>query len=592
MMLTANNITYRVGGRTLFEKASMRIDPGHHIGLVGPNGTGKSTLFGLLSGELDPDAGDIERSQELTIGMIRQDLPSDGTSILDVVLAADKKRAELLHQLENDPDPMHIGELYAALEDIQAFEAPSRAAIVLSGLGFDEQAQLRPISSYSGGWRMRVALAAALFTEPDILLLDEPTNHLDIESIVWLEQFLKRYPKAFIMISHDRDMLNRTVDAILHLDQLRLTHYTGNYDRFERLRAEQAQHLVAQATKQQAEQSHMQAFVNRFRAGTKAKQAQSRLKMLEKMVLIQPPAEAQAVKFNFPEPEELPSPMIKIEQVSVGYTPGQPVLSRLNLTLGFGDRIALLGANGNGKSTLIKLLFGTLTPETGQVERLGKLRMGYFAQHQTEALDVTRTPFQLIREATPGTAESKQRAILGKFHFDKHKADTLISSLSGGEKVRLLFCIMSMTAPHLMLLDEPTNHLDMQARDALMQALNLYPGTIILVSHDPHLVECVADQLWLVANGSCRPYDGDIEDYRAQVLAARRGESKLTTVPAKAKSNDASKRLRTIETNLAKLQKEKIALEQSMQKEDYAKIAKVTSEIEALEAEWLGLQEN
>jgi ATP-binding cassette subfamily F protein 3 len=524
-MLSITDLTFRIAGRTLLEKVTVNIPAGHRVGLVGPNGTGKSTLFKLISGELASDGGDIKLIKGATMGMVRQDLPEDDTTLIDVVLDADKERMALFKEAETTEDPDRIGYIYTRLEEIRAYDAPSRAATILAGLGFNDAAQNSPISSFSGGWRARVALAAALFLQPNLLLLDEPTNHLDFEAMVWLENYLARYEGTFIIISHDRDILNKTVDHILHLENLKLVNYTGNYDQFERRRAERMLNQQAMHEKQTAQKAKMMEFVNRFKAkASKARQAQSRLKMIEKMDIVDAVMADRVTAFVFPEPEELKSPLITLEDVEAGYEKGKPVLRKLNLRIDMDDRIALLGANGNGKSTLVKILSSRLTPLHGQLLKSGKLKVGYFAQFQTDELNVEQTPFEVMREVMKDKPQSKIRASLGNFGFDKHKADTKVGELSGGEKARLLFCLMSFDAPHIMLLDEPTNHLDIDAREALMQALNNYNGAVILVSHDPHLVDCVADRLWLVADGTCKPYNDDLEAYRNLIVQQRRKE--------------------------------------------------------------------
>ena len=550
-MLSITDITYRVGGRALFEKASLSIPAGRRVGLVGPNGTGKSTLFKLIAGELTLDGGDITLVNKATIGMVRQDLPEDDTTLIDVVLGSDKERAALFKEAETTEDPERIGYIYTRLEEISAYDAPSRAATILAGLGFNDKAQNSAISTFSGGWRMRVALASALFLQPDLLMLDEPTNHLDFEAMVWLENYLMNYSKTLIIISHDRDILNKTVDHIVHLDNKKLVSYTGNYNQFERRRAEKMINQQALHNKQMAQKEHMMKFVERFRAkASKARQAQSRLKAIEKMDIVDAVIAERVTAFTFPEPDELPSPIITLDNVDVGYEKGSPVLRNLNLRIDMDDRIALLGANGNGKSTLVKLLSGRLSTMAGEMYKSGKLRIGYFAQHQTEELDINHTPYELMQEAMKDKHESKVRAAIGKFGFDKHKADTRVAELSGGEKARLLFCLMSFNAPHIMLLDEPTNHLDIDAREALMQALNNYNGAVILVSHDPHLVECVADRLWIVADGGCKPYDDDLEAYRNLVVMQRRKER------SEAKEALRDKKETKIKTKTTSLEKE------------------------------------
>lgn len=557
-MLTINDLTYRIAGRTLLEKVSVSIGAGHRVGLVGPNGTGKSTLFKLISGELQSDGGDISLIKGATMGMVRQDLPDDNTPIIDVVLDSHKERASLLKEAETTEDPDRIGYIYERLDAIGAYDAPARVATILAGLGFSDAAQNQPINSISGGWRARVALAAALFVEPNLLLLDEPTNHLDFEAMIWLENYLQRYKHTFIIISHDRDILNKTVDHILHLENLKLVNYTGNYDQFERRRAERMLGQQALHEKQQKQKARMMEFVNRFKAkASKARQAQSRLKMIEKMDIVDAVMADRVTAFEFPEPEELKSPLITLEDVDAGYEPGKPILKKLNLRIDMDDRIALLGANGNGKSTLVKLLSGRLSPQHGQLLKSGKLRIGYFAQFQTDELDVNLTPFEVMRDVMRDRPQAKIRAALGNFGFDKHKADTKVGELSGGEKARLLFCLMSYDAPHIMLLDEPTNHLDIDAREALMQALNNYKGAVILVSHDPHLVECVADRLWLVADGTCKPYDDDLDGYRNLIVQQRRREREQVRQEArnqKTGNKNDDKNTSSQEKQLAKLE--------------------------------------
>jgi ATP-binding cassette subfamily F protein 3 len=524
-MLSIQNLTYRIAGRTLLNNVSVNIPAGHRVGLVGPNGVGKSTLFKLITGDLASDGGDIALIKGASLAMVRQDLPEDDTPIIDIVLAADIERAELLREAETTADIDRIGYIYERLNEINAYEAPSRAAAILAGLGFDEKAQANPISFFSGGWRARVALAAVLFKQPNVLLLDEPTNHLDFESLIWLENFLMRYRETLIIISHDRDILNKTVDHILHLEHQKLVQYTGNYDQFERRRAEKLMNQQALHDRQQAQKAQMMKFVDRFRAtASKARQAQSRLKAIEKMDIVDAVIAERVTAFTFPEPKEMKSPLIRLDHVDAGYAADKPVLRKLNLTINHTDRIALLGANGNGKSTLVKILSDRLAPMAGTIHKSGKLKVGYFAQFQTDELNIEQTPFEIMQEAMKEGSEVKVRSTLSRFGFDKRKADTRVGEISGGEKARLLFCLMSSEAPHIMLLDEPTNHLDIDAREALIQALNNYSGAIILVSHDPHLVECVADQLWLVANGTCKPYDEDLDSYRKLVIRQRRLE--------------------------------------------------------------------
>lgn len=554
-MLSIQDLTYRVGGRTLLERASLSIGSGQRVGLVGPNGIGKSTLFKLIAGELVADGGDINLIKNATVGWVRQDLPEDDTKLIDIVLAADTERAALMLEAETVEDPERMAYIYTRLDEIDAYDAPSRAASILAGLGFDSAAQLRPISDFSGGWRMRVALAATLFRQPNLLMLDEPTNHLDFEAMVWLENYLMRYKETLLIISHDRDILNKTVTHILHMEDKKLNAYTGTYDEFERRRAERLLNQAALREKQLKQKAHMQKFVDRFGAtASKARQAQSRLKAIQKMDIVDAVMADRVTAFEFPEPQELRSPLITLDHVDAGYEPGKPILKKLNLRIDMDDRIALLGANGNGKSTLVKLLSGRLAEMGGDIVKSGKLKIGYFAQFQTDELDVTKTPYQIMQEAMIGIPEPRVRGALGRFGFDKDKADTLVGSCSGGEKARLLFCLMSYDAPHILLLDEPTNHLDIDAREALTQAINNYTGAVILVSHDPHLVENVCDRLWLVADGTCVPYEGDLEEYRKLIVAQRKREREGAKQEAKKTKNEKKAAGNAAEKEAAKLE--------------------------------------
>ena len=518
-MLQISDITYSVEGRPLFEGASATIPTGHKVGLVGQNGTGKTTLFRLIRGELALEGGDIAMPARARIGGVAQEVPSSSTSLLDTVLAADTERASLLAEAEVATDPHRIAEVQARLTDIDAWSAEGRASTILKGLGFDAAAQLRPCSDFSGGWRMRVALAGVLFAQPDLLLLDEPTNYLDLEGALWLESYLAKYPHTVIIISHDRGLLNRAVGGILHLENRKLTYWSGPYDQFARQRAELRAVQAAEAKKQDARRAHLQSFVDRFKAkASKAVQAQSRVKMLEKMTPILAPEEAKKVVFTFPEPEQLSPPIITMDGTSVGYD-GPPVLRKLDLRIDQDDRIALLGKNGEGKSTLSKLLAGKLPAAGGQMTRSSKLRIGYFAQHQVDELHLDETPLQHIMRLRPGEGQPKLRARLAGFGLGADQADTLVGRLSGGQKARLSLLLATIDAPHLLILDEPTNHLDIESREALVTALTEYSGAVILVSHDMHLLGLVADRLWLVKGGAVIPYQGDLESYRRELLA-------------------------------------------------------------------------
>ena len=524
-MLHINNLTYRIGPRLLFDGATVAVNKGERVGLVGRNGSGKTTLLRLLSGEIAPDLGEAGIAGRGRIGRVKQEAPGGQRSLLDTVLAADEERTALLAEAETAKEPHRIAEIHERLATIKAESAPARAARILAGLGFDDEAQQRPCAEFSGGWRMRVALASLLFSEPDLLLLDEPTNHLDLEATLWLEGYLRSYPGTLLLISHDRDLLNRVPQKIIHLEGGKLTLYNGNYDTFERTRRERLEREAATNAKIMAQRRHMQAFVDRFRyKASKARQAQSRLKALEKLQPIVTMVEETTTSFDFPQPTPLSSPLIAMEKVAVGYTPAKPVLKGLDLRLDMDDRIALLGANGNGKSTLVRLLAGRLKAMDGKQIRSPKLKVGYFAQDQADELDMTATPLAHMERLMPMQTETRLRAQLGRFGLQKAKAETEVGKLSGGEKARLLFALMSREAPQVLLLDEPTNHLDVDAREALVQALSAYDGAVVLVTHDPHLIELVADRLWLVKDGTVAPYDGDLQDYRQLLLEQRRQE--------------------------------------------------------------------
>ena len=517
-MLKISNISYAVEGRPLFEGASATIPTGHKVGLIGRNGAGKTTLFKLIRGELVLEGGSITLPDRARIGGVAQEVPSNEVSLIDTVLAADKERAALMAEAETATDPNRIAEVQTRLTDIDAWSAESRAASILKGLGFDQPEQLMPCSAFSGGWRMRVALAAVLFSQPDYLLLDEPTNYLDLEGALWLENYLVKYPHTVLIISHDRELLNRSVGAILHLDERKLTYYTGPYDQFVLQRAAKRAVQAAAAKKQDLQRAHLQSFVDRFKAkASKAKQAQSRVKMLEKMTPITAPEDAARVVFTFPTPEELSPPIIATEAASVGY--GETiVLKDLNLRIDQDDRIALLGKNGQGKSTLAKLLSGRLEKKNGKFITSSKLRIGFFAQHQVDELYVDETPIQHLTRLRGHEGQARIRARLASFGLGATQADTEVGRLSGGQKARLSLLLATIDAPHLLILDEPTNHLDIESREALVEALTAYSGAVILVSHDMHLLSLVADRLWLVKDGSVAPYDDDLQSYRSMLL--------------------------------------------------------------------------
>jgi ATP-binding cassette subfamily F protein 3 len=578
-MLHINDLTYRIGERLLIDHATVAIADGAKVGLVGKNGAGKTTLFRIIAGELGTESGSIGRPKNSRIGQVAQEAPGGPESLIEVVIAADLERASLMAEAETALDPHRIAEIHTRLADIDAHSAEARAASILAGLGFDEATQQGPCSALSGGWRMRVALAATLFTAPDILLLDEPTNYLDLEGTVWLENFVARYPYTVVMISHDRDLLNRAVDTIVHLDQGKLTLYRGGYDSFDRQRRER-QALLSKAKKKQDDQrAHMQAFVDRFRAkASKARQAQSRMKMLEKMEPIAALADDTILPFSFPDPAKpMAPPIITMEHASVGYEPGVPVLTKLDLRIDDDDRIGLLGSNGNGKSTLAKLIAGRMQPMDGRLRRLHRLSVAYFAQHQLDELNPAASAYDHVRDLLPDATEAQARARTGAMGFTRSKMDTPAKDLSGGEKARLLLGIATFTGPNLMILDEPTNHLDIDSREALVQALAEYKGAVILISHDRHLTEASVDRLWLVADGTVSNFDGDMTDYRNQVLDGRSGRNAGRATRAVVKGNNGAnagqekrresarrredsaplrKRVREAESAIAKLQKD------------------------------------
>ena len=543
-MLHINDLSYRIQGRPLFEHATAGIPDGHKVGLVGRNGTGKTTLLRLIGGEIHPDDGAISFPKNATIAHVSQEAPGGPETLLETVLAAHPELAALSAEAETAEDGHRIAEIHTRLSDIDAHSAPARAARILSGLGFDEAAQARPCAEFSGGWRMRVALAGALFAAPDILLLDEPTNYLDLEGTLWLEDFIQGYPHTVLIVSHDRDLLNKAVDSILHLTEKRLAFYTGGYDRFEETRREQQRLQLKLKKGQDDARRKMEAFVERFRAkATKARQAQSRLKALAKMQPIAAEIDSEVVPFRFPSPERpLGNPLIRVENASVGYNPAKPVLRNVNLRLDSDDRVGLLGSNGNGKSTLAKLLCGKLSPLEGLRRASNKLEYGYFAQHQLDELNPKRSAYDHIAELMPDATEAQKRAKVAGIGFGADKSDTASEKLSGGEKARLLFALATFHAPHLLIFDEPTNHLDVDSREALIHALNDYEGAVILISHDRHLLEATVDRLWIVRGGTVTPYNGDIESYRLESLAALKQAARSANGGAGAASDMKRKR--------------------------------------------------
>jgi len=535
-MLQITDLTFNAWGRKFLVDASVSLPPGSKVGLVGRNGIGKSTLFKLILGELAAGGDEISLPKTARIGSVDQEHPATPVSVLDTILEADTERHTLLGRLET-AEPEEMGEIWSRLIEIDADAAPARASEILVGLGFDQENQQRPMSEFSGGWRMRVALAAALFAEPDMLLLDEPTNYLDLEGALWLEARLKKYPHTALIISHDREMLNEVCTHILHLANHTLTLYTGNYDAFEKARAEKARLQLSAKAKQDAERAHLQAFVDRFKAkASKAAQAQSRMKRLAKMEPVATTIEERVAPFTLPSPPRpLAPPLIRLERANVGYETGKPILRNLNLRMDLDDRIGLLGVNGAGKSTFAKMIAGALDVETGELHRDKKMRVGWFHQHQIEAMDPTDTPLEIIRRAMPDASESSRRSRLAQFGLAFEKQETKVEALSGGERARLLLNMVAMDAPHVLILDEPTNHLDIDSRRALLDALNDYNGAVILITHDRSLMELVADRLWLAADGTVKPYDGDMDDYAKFVLdRAKQAAAKPSQIKASA----------------------------------------------------------
>lgn len=526
-MLSITDLSIRLAGRLLIDNSSVQITPGSRVGLVGRNGTGKSTLFKVIRGELAAEHGSVTLPPRWRIGSLAQEAPNGPESLISVVLKADLERDALLAEAEHATDPHRIAEIQTRLVDIDAHSAPSRAAAILSGLGFSAADQLRPCAEFSGGWRMRVALAATLFAAPDLLLLDEPTNYLDLEGTLWLEDHLAHYPRTVIVISHDRDLLESSVDQILHLERGKLTLYKGTYSSFEEQRAARELLDAKQLKRQEAERARLQAFVDRFKAkASKARQAQSRVKMLERLKPITALVTEDVREISFPAPEKILSPpIIAADNVSVGYDPASPVLNRVTLRIDNDDRIALLGANGNGKSTLVKLLAGRLAPFSGKVTRADKLSIAYFAQHQLDELNEDASAYDHVRKLMGDAPEAKVRARAGAIGFSGKAADTKAGKLSGGEKARLLLGLATFFGPNMIILDEPTNHLDIDSRGALAEAINEFPGAVIMVSHDRYLIEACADRLWIVADRTVTNYDGDLDEYRRLVLSARNAES-------------------------------------------------------------------
>ena len=608
-MLQINGITYRIGARLLLDEASVSLPAGHKVGLVGRNGTGKSTLLKLIMGELSTEAGSASVPRNARIGSVAQEAPGGSATLLETVMAGDKERSDLLAEAETAHDPHRIADIQMRLADINAHSAEARAAIILAGLGFSEEIQNGPCSALSGGWRMRVALAAALFGAPDVLLLDEPTNYLDLEGSIWLKSYLRDYPHTILLVSHDRDLLNDSVDAILHLDQAKLTLYQGNYDNFERQRREKQALNQKMKKKQDDQRAHMMAYVDRFRfKASKARQAQSRLKALAKLQPIADMVDSRVAPFIFPNPEKaIAPPLVNWDKAAAGY--GETVVLR-NITLRMDpdDRVALLGSNGNGKSTFAKLLCGKLKPMFGEMKHPGRLSIGYFAQHQLDELSEDRTPFEYISELMPNATVAQRRARIGAVGFGAQLADSKCSTLSGGEKARLLFFLATFHAPHVLVMDEPTNHLDIDSREALILAINDYEGAVVLISHDRHIIETCVDRLWLVKDGTVRSFDGDMDDYTDLVLgrsnSAPRAEKPIAAAPKpKLSSSAKQKLLLTLDKQIFATRDKVALLDQALadhtiyadapkKAADFARLrSRFATELDTLETQWLELQE-
>jgi ATP-binding cassette subfamily F protein 3 len=605
-MLNLNGITVRLGGRTILDGATAALPPGSRVGLIGRNGAGKSTLVRVIAGMLEPDDGTADMPRGARLGYIAQEAPSGTATPFDTVLAADTERAALMIESETTEDHDRLGDVYERLIAIDAYTAPARAAQILLGLGFDEAMQQQPLDSFSGGWKMRVALAALLFSQPDLLLLDEPSNHLDLEAVMWLEDFLVGYKATIVVVSHERDFLNNVVDHILHLQNGKITLYPGGYDSFERQRAERMAQLAAAKANQDIQRAKLQDYVarNSARAST-AKQAQSRQKMLAKMQPIAELANDPSLSFDFPDPTELRPPLITLDMASVGYSE-TPILKRLNMRLDPDDRVALLGRNGNGKTTLARLLAAQLAPMDGEMNASGKMKVGYFTQYQVEELDADDTPLEHMTRIMKGASPAAVRAQLGRFGFSGDKAVGKVGKMSGGEKARLALALITRDAPHMLILDEPTNHLDVDAREALVQALNAYTGAVVLVSHDRHMLEMTADRLVLVDNGTAKEFDGTLDDYIAFVLAGdKQPEPKAKKPKGKAIDRDADKarrkRIRDLEADIASLTTDRNAIDRAMfdpktAEPRFAKLAMsdlmkrradLQAQIESAEATWL-----
>ena len=613
-MLNLNSITVRLGGRTILDRATAALPPRSRVGLIGRNGAGKTTLMKVVAQLMEADGGTVDMPKNAKIGYIAQEAPSGQTTPFEEVLAADVERAALLDEEEHTQDHHRIGEIHERLIAIDAHAAPARASRILVGLGFDEDMQHRPLDSYSGGWKMRVALAALLFSEPDLLLLDEPSNHLDLEATMWLESFLKSYRATMVLISHERDLLNNVVDHILHLEGGKTTLYPGGYDAFERQRAERLAQLASAQAAQDSQRAKLQDYVarNSARAST-AKQAQSRAKMLAKMQPIASISEDPSLTFDFPSPDALKPPLVTLDMAAVGYS-ATPVLTKLNFRLDPDDRVALLGRNGNGKTTLARLLAAQLPAMEGGISVSGKMRVGYFTQYQVEELDRDDTPLEHMTRMMKGMSPGAVRAQLGRFGFSGNKAITQVGKLSGGERARLALALITRDAPHMLILDEPTNHLDVDAREALVQALNAYDGAVVIVSHDRHMIELTADRLVLVDEGTAQEFAGTLDDYTDLILKGTgkaatpkrdKKEERKAAAAAREKEAELRKAASSAETEMTRLTDQRSAIERAMfdptsatgpdaklTMSELMKLrADITAKIDAAESKWLAASE-
>ena len=582
-MIRISNLTLARGSKRLLEDAALTVQPGLRVGLIGPNGSGKSSLFALLRGEIDAEAGEVSLPPSWVIAHVAQEMPPVTAAAIEFVLDGDTELRAVeraLADAEAHPGTAgeHLAELHQRYEAIAGYSARARAASLLSGLGFAATRHGDPVASFSGGWRMRLNLAQALMTRSDLLLLDEPTNHLDLDAVLWLEEWLQRYPGTLLLITHDRDFLDAVVTSIVHLDGRQLRVYTGNYSQFEREHANELAQQQAAYAKQQRQIAHLRSYIDRFRAkATKAKQAQSRIKTLERMELIAAAHVDSPFSFAFPATEIHARQLVKLDRATLGYA-AKPVISGVDWAILPGERIGLLGPNGAGKSTLLSAIAGELAPLAGQRLTAQELRIGYFAQHQLEQLRLEESALWHLRRLEPATREQELRDFLGGFDFRGERVSAPVAEFSGGEKARLTLALLVRQRPNLLLLDEPTNHLDIEMREALTEALQDYEGALIVVAHDRHLLRATADELWLVADGALAPFGGDLDDYRDWVRA-RRGRD---VAARREKATDGSAPDRRAQKRSEAAERQRLAeLRKPLQHE----LADVEAELQALEAE-------